>query len=173
MFEHEQHKTNNLMQLEKLLCPEIKIMYANLIIIHPISQICQYIPSKQLQQCKSSQNIFEHKQWSPFSHSTINQLAWYKHQWPQQWTLYQKCNMDWRKRKVQKLTCFEGTRATVMFEGFEHKQVYSWPLQWWRMRYISSATLEDFQNPTCHERSLKEKNHDPHFQLENNGGSQP
>jgi hypothetical protein len=107
------------------------------------------------------------------SQTRHHHFEWNNLQWIHQWTLYQKCNMDWRKRKVQKLTWFEGTRAAVRFEGFEHKQVYSWPLQWWRMRYISSATLEDFQNPTCHERSLKEKNHDPHFQLENNGGSQP
>ena len=58
MFEHEQHKTNNLMQLEKLLCPEIKIMYANLIIIHPISQICQYIPSKQTPKMQIEPNHF-------------------------------------------------------------------------------------------------------------------
>ena len=41
------------------------------------------------------------------------------------------------------------------------------------METLSSATLENFQNSTCHERSLKEKKHDPHFQLEKNGGNQP
>lgn len=61
MFKHEQHKLNNLMQLENLLCPEIKIRYANLLNIHPVSQIYHHIPSKQIQHGKSIKNSFVHK----------------------------------------------------------------------------------------------------------------